>query len=285
MKICLINLSYYPIFVRMNESKHISSLQNPLVKQIVLLKEKSRERKNLGLFALEGKRELSMAIKANYEIETLLYFQEIIPEDSILNLIKGIKNKPEMIQVSNAVYQKIAYRDSTEGVVAIVKQKSHLLDELYLENGKALILVAEAPEKPGNIGALLRTADAANLDAVLIANPKGDLYNPNIIRSSIGCVFTNKTAIGSTSEIIEFLKDRNIDIYCAALSASENYTKVNFTKASAIVVGTESNGLSNEWLEASTQNIIIPMEGEIDSMNVSVSAAILIFEAKRQRSI
>ena len=285
MKICLINLSYYPIFVRMNESKYISSLQNPLVKQIVLLKDKSRERKNLGLFALEGKRELSMAIKANYEIETLLYFQEIIPEDSIMNLIKGIKNKPEMIQVSNAVYQKIAYRDSTEGVIAIVKQKSHLLDELYLENEKALILVAEAPEKPGNIGALLRTADAANLDAVLIANPKGDLYNPNIIRSSIGCVFTNKTAIGSTSEIIEFLKDRNIDIYCAALSASENYTKVDFTKASAIVVGTESNGLSNEWLEASTQNIIIPMEGEIDSMNVSVSAAILIFEAKRQRSI
>jgi len=285
LKICLINLSYYPIFVWMNESKYISSLQNPLVKQIVLLKEKSRERKNVGLFALEGKRELSMAIKANYEIKTLLYFREIIPEDSIFNLIKNIKNRPEIIQVSNTVYQKIAYRDSTEGVVAIVKQKSHLLDELYLENDKALILVAEAPEKPGNIGALLRTADAANLDAVLIANPKGDLYNPNIIRSSIGCVFTNKIAIGSTSEIIEFLKDKNIDIYCAALSASENYTKVNLTKASAIVVGTESIGLSNEWLEASTQNIIIPMEGEIDSMNVSVSAAILIFEAKRQRSI
>lgn len=189
-----------------------------------------------------------------------------------------------MIQVSNAVYQKIAYRDSTEGVVAIIKQKSHVLDELYLENDRALILVAEAPEKPGNIGALLRTADAANLDAVLIANPKGDLYNPNIIRSSIGCVFTNNIALGSTSEIIEFLKERNIDIYCAALSASENYTEVNFKKAAAIVVGTESNGLSNEWLAASTQNIIIPMEGEIDSMNVSVSAAILIFEAKRQRS-
>ena len=269
----------------MNESKHISSLQNPLVKEIALLKEKSRERRNLGLFVLEGKRELSMAIKANYKIETVLYFQGIIPEDSMLNLLKGIKNKPEMIQVSNAVYQKIAYRDSTEGVVAIVKLKSHVLDKLHLENDKALILVAEAPEKPGNIGALLRTADAANLDAVLIANPKGDLYNPNIIRSSIGCVFTNNIAVASTSKIIAFLKDRHIDIYCAALSASENYTKVNFTKAAAIVVGTESTGLSNEWLEASTQNIIIPMEGEIDSMNVSVSAAILIFEAKRQRSI
>mgnify|MGYP001812774404 CR=1 FL=1 len=268
----------------MNESKYISSLQNPLVKQIALLKEKSRERKNLGLFVLEGKRELSMAIKANYEIETLLYFPGIIPEDSILILMEGIKNKPEIIQVSNAVYQKIAYRDSTEGVVAIVKQKSHELDELQLKNDQVLILVAEAPEKPGNIGAMLRTADAANLDAVLIANPKGDLYNPNIIRSSIGCLFTNNIAVGSTSGIIAFLKDRNIDIYCAALSTAENYTKVNFTKAAAIVVGTESIGLSNEWLEASTQNIIIPMEGEIDSMNVSVSAAILIFEAKRQRT-
>jgi len=284
MEICSNNLSYYPIFVRMNESKYISSLQNPLIRQIVLLREKSRERRNLGIFVLEGKRELSMAMKANYKIETLLYFREIIPEESILNLVKGLKHKPEMIQVSNAVYQKIAYRDSTEGVVAIIKQKSHVLDELYLENDRALILVAEAPEKPGNIGALLRTADAANLDAVLIANPKGDLYNPNIIRSSIGCVFTNNIALGSTSEIIEFLKERNIDIYCAALSASENYTEVNFKKAAAIVVGTESNGLSNEWLAASTQNIIIPMEGEIDSMNVSVSAAILIFEAKRQRS-
>jgi len=269
----------------MDEIKHISSLQNPLVKQIALLKEKSRERRNLGIFVLEGRRELSMVIKANYKIETILYFPGIIPEDGLLNLTKGIKNKPEIIQVSNAVYQKIAYRDSTEGVVAIVKQKSHELDELYLKNDRALILVAEAPEKPGNIGALLRTADAANLDAVLIANPKGDLYSPNIIRSSIGCLFTNNIAVGSTSEIITFLKDRNIDIYCAALSASENYTKVNFTKASAIVVGTESTGLSNEWLEAATQNIIIPMEGEIDSMNVSVSAAILIFEAKRQRTI
>ena len=148
-----------------------------------------------------------------------------------------------------------------------------------------MVLVAEATEKPGNIGALLRTADAANLDAVIIANPKGDLYNPNIIRSSIGCVFTNTIATGSTEEVIEFLKEHNIAIYCTALSASENYTKTNFTKPSAIVVGTEATGLSNEWLENSTQNIIISMEGEIDSMNVSVSAAIVIFEAKRQRAL
>ena len=145
------------------------------------------------------------------------------------------------------------------------------------------LLVAEAPEKPGNIGALLRTADAANLDAVLIANPKTDLYNPNIIRSSIGCVFTTKIGMGSTAEIISFLRSKKIALYCAALTATKVYTTVNFSTPSAIVVGTEATGLSEDWLTNSDQNIIIPMQGEIDSMNVSVSAAILIFEAKRQR--
>ena len=131
---------------------------------------------------------------------------------------------------------------------------------------------------------MLRTADAANLDAVIIANPKTDLYNPNIIRSSVGCVFTNTIAMATTLEIIQFLKTNQIHIYCAALQASENYDKQDYTQSSAIVVGTEATGLSNEWLENSTQNIIIPMQGEIDSMNVSVVAGILIFEAKKQRN-
>ena len=144
-------------------------------------------------------------------------------------------------------------------------------------------MVAEAPEKPGNIGALLRTADAANVDAVIIANPRTDLYNPNIIRSSVGCVFTNQIATGTTDEIIAYLKRNNINIFCAALQASVNYHSQDFTNATAIVVGTEATGLTSNWLENSTQNIIIPMQGAIDSMNVSVSAAIIIFEAKRQR--
>jgi TrmH family RNA methyltransferase len=145
-------------------------------------------------------------------------------------------------------------------------------------------LVVEAPEKPGNIGALLRTADAANLDAILIANPKTDVFNPNIIRSSVGCVFTNQIATGSTLDIINFLKEKNISIFCAALTASKLYHTVEFIDACAIVVGTEATGLSNEWLENSDQNIIIPMQGEIDSLNVSVAAAIVLFEAKRQRN-
>ena len=179
----------------------------------------------------------------------------------------------------------MAKRDTTEAVLAISSSTDHNLENLKLNTKNPLILVAEAPEKPGNIGALLRTADAANLDAVIIANPRTDLYNPNIIRSSVGCVFTGNVAMGSSSEIIKFLREKEIPIYCAALSASQSYLHTDFTSPSAIVVGTEAEGLTDEWLRNSDQNIIIPMEGQIDSMNVSVSAAILIFEAKRQRHV
>lgn len=193
-------------------------------------------------------------------------------------------SKPEIIVISKEVYQKLAHRETTEGLLAVAKSKSHDLKNIQFKHKNPLILIAEAPEKPGNIGALLRTADAANVDAVIIANPKTDLYNPNIIRSSVGCVFTNTIATGSTSDIINFLKEHNINIYCAALQASVDYHTLDYTRPTAIVVGTESTGLSDEWLENSTNNIIIPMQGEIDSMNVSVAAGILIFEGKRQRN-
>ncbi len=199
-------------------------------------------------------------------------------------MVKEVANtKAEFIEITIEIYQKLAYRGSTEGILGITEAKSLSLDRLHLTSQKPLILVAEATEKPGNIGALLRTADAARLDAVIIANPKTDVYNPNIIRSSVGCLFTNKVATGTTSEIIAFLKEKNISIYCAALQASVSYHTCDFTEALALVVGTEADGLSKQWLENSDQNIIIPMQGEIDSMNVSVAAGILIFEAKRQR--
>ncbi len=265
--------------------KQISSLQNALIKRVLVLQEKSRERKKTGDFILEGIRELQLALSANYTIQMLFFNEALVSEETLADLLKELKPLPEVIKVSKEVYEKIAYRATTEGVLAIVKSKSHLLEDLKFTSKKPLVLVAEATEKPGNIGALLRTADAANLDAVIIANPKGDLYNPNIIRSSVGCVFTNAIAMASTEEVITFLKAHHIAIYCTALTASENYIKTNFSESSAIVVGAEATGLSNLWLENSTQNIIIPMEGKIDSMNVSVAAAIVIFEAKRQRAL
>ena len=264
--------------------KEISSVQNSLVKKVVLLKEKSRERKKTGLFIVEGLRELQLALRANFEIECVLFQPQLCEEKRLEQLLSKTGTSAEIITVTNEVYLKMAHRGTTEGVLAIAKTRSHTLDTFVLKTKNPLILVAEAPEKPGNIGAFLRTADAANLDGVIIANPKTDLYNPNIIRSSVGCVFTNNLAMGSTEEILGFLKQNNIKIYCAALTASINYLNADFKGANAIVVGTEATGLSKSWLDQSHQNIIIPMEGEIDSMNVSVSAGILIFEAKRQRT-
>ncbi len=260
--------------------KQITSIQNPFIKSLVLLQEKAKARKQSGTFLIEGKREIELALKGNYEIETILFLPEIITETQIAKLTNN--QTFDLIEISKEVYQKLAYRDTTEGILAIAKTKSLQLSDLKLSENP-LILIAEAPEKPGNIGAILRTADAANLDAVIIANPKSDLYNPNIVRSSVGCLFTRQIATGTTSEIIAFLKEQKINFYCATLQNSTSYHTQDYTKPTALVVGTEATGLTKEWRDAATQNIIIPMQGEIDSMNVSVAAAILIFEAKRQR--
>jgi TrmH family RNA methyltransferase len=260
--------------------KEITSIQNSYIKNLLKLQEKSRERKKQGLFLIEGKREISLAIAANYEFKTILFLENFISEDEILHLFNQNVNRTV---ISKEIYQKLAYRDSTEGIIAVVKTKSFTLDTVHFKNENPLILVTEGVEKPGNIGALLRTADAANIDAVFIANPKTDLYNSNIIRSSVGCVFTNQIAIGTSEEIIAFLKEKNINIFATTLQNSNEYHQEKYTKPTAIVVGTEATGLSEIWREKATQNINIPMQGKIDSMNVSVAAAIVIFEAKRQR--
>ncbi|MBU2920874.1 RNA methyltransferase [Winogradskyella psychrotolerans] len=262
-------------------SKSISSVQNSFIKQLVLLKEKARQRKKTGLFLIEGKRELSLAIKGGYNVNTLLFYPELFSESEAQAMSQY---DIESIEISKEVFQKLAHRDTTEGVIAVVNSKHHTLEDLKFKSKNPLILVAEAPEKPGNIGALLRTADAANVDAVIIANPKSDLYNPNIIRSSVGCVFTTEIAMASSDEAIDFLKKYNFNIFSAILQESEPYHSQDYTLPTAIVVGTEATGLTEEWRKAASKNISIPMQGEIDSMNVSVAAGILIFEAKRQRN-
>lgn len=261
--------------------KYISSTQNTVVKYLIQLQEKSRNRRKEGLFILEGVRELRLAVKGTYALTEVFFCSKLLSEQRLSALIP---DSTTVTELSLEVYQKIAYRTSTEGVIAVAKSKTHHLESLSLSENP-LILVAEAPEKPGNIGALLRTADAAHLDAVIIANPKTDLYSPNIIRSSVGCVFTQQIAIGNTTDIIAYLNTNNICIYAAILQQAVVYHTQDYTKPSAIVVGTEAVGLSSDWREASTNNIIIPMQGEIDSMNVSVAAGILVFEAVRQRLI
>lgn len=208
-----------------------------------------------------------------------MFYPEKCSEEDASRLSPGA----QLYEIGREVFDRIAYREGSDGLLAIAKAKPLELEALRLTD-TPLVLVAEAPEKPGNIGALLRTADAARLDAVIIANPKGDLYNPNIIRSSVGCLFTTPVATGSTEEVIRFLQSRGITFYAAALQEASDYHYCDYTGPTALVVGTEDSGLTQEWRDAAARNIRIPMQGEIDSMNVSVAAAVLIFEAKRQRN-
>ena len=260
--------------------KEITSIQNPCVKYILKLKEKPKYRDSKGVFVIEGQRELKLAIEGGYKIISL-YLHKDFCKDNRFN--KYASQFTEILKISSKIYKKIAYRGSTEGIIAIAKNKSHLLTDLKLPKYNPLVMVAESPEKPGNIGALLRTADAAKVDAVIIANPRTDLYNPNVIRSSVGGIFTVPVALASTNEAIHFLQIHEISIYSAVLQKSVVYDTVDFCGPSAVVLGTESIGLSKSWQIAASQNIKIPMLGQLDSMNVSVAAGILLFEAKRQR--
>ena len=261
--------------------KTITSAQNSYIKELLKLQEKSRERKKKGLFLVEGLREISLVQKGNFNINTILFEPSIFTDNDFLN---QVSSNTTLIEINKEVYQKLAYRASTEGIIAVVTSKDHSLDSIKLTKENPLILVMQGIEKPGNIGAMLRTADAANIDAVFIADPKTDVYNPNIIRSSVGCVFTNQIAVGTSTEIIEYLQKKDINIYSATLQNSNEYYIEDYTKASAIVVGTEATGLTEIWRVNATQNINIPMQGEIDSMNVSVACAVVVFEAKRQRN-
>ena len=259
--------------------KLITSTQNPIIKATVLLQEKSRERRKQELFVVEGKREITLALEGAYRLKTIFYLPELITSDFLAPFDASIT----FIEVSKQVYEKLAYRN-TEGILAVAHTKDMQLDSLSFSTKNPLVLVAESPEKPGNIGALLRTADAANLDAVIIIDPKTDLYNPNVIRSSVGCLFTNQIAIGTVETVLNFLEKHTIQTYAAALRPdAAYYQEQDFTAATALIVGTESTGLSSELLEKVDKTIIIPMQGKIDSMNVSVAAGILVFEAKRQR--
>src|SRR5690606_18922763 len=173
-----------PYFYPVMETRSIESVHNPLVKKVLLLKEKSRERKKTGLFVVEGLRELELALKGGYKLQTLLYQPELIRPSDVPSL--AALSNIDRVQVNAQVYEKLAHRGTTDGILGIMRCRDHGLDHIQFPNREPLILVDEAPEKPGNIGALLRTADAAALDAVLIADPKSDLYNPNIVRSSVG---------------------------------------------------------------------------------------------------
>ena len=271
----------------------ISSAQNPRIKHLLALQQKSALRRQEGLFVVEGRRELEHCIHAGMQVECIY----CLDPDAITCHLSPVTCQlspvtcqlHNMVQVTPNVYERIAYRGSTEGVIAVIHTpQARTLDSLLEQkgrgvNGQPLFVVLERVEKPGNLGAVLRSADAAQATGVIVCDPLTDLYNPNLIRSSIGAIFTVPTVACTSEQCIAFLKQHNIQILTAQLQDSKQYYDTPMTAPTAIVMGTESTGLTDIWRKAADAHIRIPMLGQLDSLNVSVSAAILLFEAVRQR--
>lgn len=265
---------------------YISSVQNPKIKLLTALQKKSSERRSRGLFVVEGVRELQHCVEAGFEVESVFCCREFLGDENDwlakISSADGIDSS-RFYSVSPKVYEHIAYRGSTEGVVAVVKCRERSLDDLELGENP-LLMVLESVEKPGNLGAVLRSADAARADAVIVCDPLTDLYNPNLIRASIGAVFTVPVVACTSEECLAYLKNRaNVRVLTAQLQDSSLYYETDMRRGVALVMGTESTGLTQQWRLAADAHIRIPMLGRLDSLNVSVSAAILLFEAVRQR--
>ena len=261
--------------------KTLSSIQNPELKKLRLLYHKARERKKSHLFVIEGEREILKAIKGGYRFESLFIHKEALGDfEELLEL--DVDNHIYSLEID--LFERLSIRSGSEKIIAVAHSKTHELAQLKLKD-TAIILVIEAPEKPGNIGALYRTAAAAKIDAVIIANPKTDFYNPNSIRSSLGSVFLLPTAIATSAEVITFLKEQKITITTAAIRPNAiAYDQYDYSPPCALVMGTESTGLDKLWLEQTNQNLIIPMAKEVDSLNLSVSAGILMYESQRKNN-
>lgn len=259
---------------------HIDSNKNP---RIIGLRElaKPRERREQNLFVIEGVQELTLAFEAGYHIQSVYFCAEIIKIHQLKKVFKDGTN-PEIISVSRSVFEKMAYRKSTGGVLAVAALRAQTLDVLKISSNP-LLIVLENVEKPGNLGAILRTADAAGVDAVLICDPQTDIFNPNVIRSSLGCVFTVPLVVTTSAEAIAWMNKKNITICASALSATKPYWSMDYRQSCAIIMGTESSGLSVIWLKQAQEKIIIPMSGKIDSINVSTATAVILFEAIKQR--
>lgn len=253
----------------------ITSKTNPKIKNVIKL-EKASERREQNRIIIEGRREIERAIACGFEIDTLFICPEIAES--------GIDIQARTTEeVTLEVFEKIAYREGSDGMLAIAIPRYSDLRSFQPKRSNPLIIVLENVEKPGNLGAVMRTADAAGVDAVIIADNRTDLYNPNAIRASVGCIFSVPLFSCSSQECIKWLKDNGIKIFCTYLKASIDYLDADFTQAAALVMGTEATGLSDTWVNAADQNIIIPMNGIADSLNVSVTTAIVTFEAVRQR--
>lgn len=266
----------------------ITSSQNPKVKHAIQLQRKAKVRKKTKQFIFEGIQELELALEGGYEILQIFVCKNIVSLDYVDKVCSNFENLCRNIvffELEQELYQKIALRDSTEGVCCIAKQKIHDLEYFQKRSKTPLYLVAEGLEKPGNLGAIFRTADAVKVDAIFIADAKTELYNPNTIRSSVGTIFTIPIYQATSEQINTLFTKHEIQCYSACLQDAKPYYLYDYTQATAIVVGTESTGLTSKWRRDIHHKICIPMCGKVDSLNVSVATAILLAEAQRQKII
>ncbi len=265
------------------EHKFISSNHNPLVKEVIKLQQKAAERKGSGLFVVEGVREVSLALKAGIGVEHLFFCEELFVEDPAYPVFLPNHTLP-IVNVTVGVYAKMAYRGNAEGVMAVMHKFETSIENVE-PSQPAMVVVLESVEKPGNLGAILRTADAAGADAVVICDSKSDIFNPNVIRSSLGCLFSLKVAVCHANEFFNWAEQHNLTTMIASVQASKTYYEADMTQGLALVFGTEADGLSSIWYEKAHEHLNIPMAGKIDSLNVSASAAIMTFEVVRQRKL
>lgn len=260
----------------------IESLQNPRIKAAGKLRKKSARQKS-GKTLIEGFRELQRATESGWRVEELYFCPELFIDPGSVDLVAQIRaNGIETFRCSEPVFRKLSYRDTPDGLIALSPLVGKTLDQLALPSNP-LLLIAEDLEKPGNLGTILRTADATGVDAVIVCDHKTDINNPNVIRASIGTLFFMPVAEASTDETLQWLRDRGITSLAAVPGAAHDYTSVDMRNGTAIVVGSEDTGLSEVWKAEADLKVSIPMLGKNDSLNVSTAAAILLYEAIRQR--
>jgi TrmH family RNA methyltransferase len=260
---------------QINITMDITSLQNPRVKHIVKLRDDKKQRQQDDVLLVEGYDEIQLALSAGYIPRTLLSSPELASRQLTFS-------SAENLTVSRAVFEKISYRDNPDGWLAIFPIPHTSFNDLKLSDAP-LIIVAESIEKPGNLGAILRTADAAHVDAILLCDSRVDLWNPNVVRASRGTVFSVPVVECDNASALEWLKYRKLRILAATPSADEIYSNVDMIQPSAIAVGTEDKGLTDFWMSNADVKVKIPMLGTINSLNVSVSTALIVYEALRQR--
>ncbi len=258
----------------------ITSPANQKIKDIAKFIKDGRDRQKADIVIVDGQREIEEAIRLSWEIEEFFYCPEFIKEDAQMLRIRDISKKN--FQVSRKVFEKISYKKNPDGCLAILKPKFLKLKDVKLKKNP-LILILESVEKPGNLGAIIRTAYVAGVDLLILNDQKTDIYSPNVIRSSTGFIFSMPLVLSSVSETFSWLEDNNLKVFITTLEGKKNHFEVDFTEPSAIVFGTESFGISNSWQEKKVENIKIPMIEGVDSLNVSVSVGIVVYEALRQR--